>query len=51
MLSSLIVLALATLHLASATPLNQQVSEVIPAPGLPFLTSLGLISAELYAMS
>lgn len=50
MLSSLVLLALGAFQVTSATPLTQQVSEVIPGPGLPSLESLGLTSAELYAM-
>ncbi|KAF2023234.1 hypothetical protein EK21DRAFT_95076 [Setomelanomma holmii] len=44
--------ALASLQAASANPLGAraEVAEVIPGDGLPSLESLGLTSADLYAM-
>lgn len=47
---SSLVFGLAALHTTSAIPAPEAVPEVIPGAGLPSLESLGLTSADLYAM-
>lgn len=50
---SAVLAAIAALQTASAMAIDDRaakVPEVIPGPGLPSLKSLGLTSAELYAM-
>jgi hypothetical protein len=51
-LISTLLFVVASLHAVAATPLaiRDDVPEVIPGPGLPSLESLGLTSADLYAM-